>query len=1034
MKLSSTPPYIKYFSFLFFLALFGLNSQSLYAWCIPNCLPGVVQISAGSDCESTIYANQVLSNYQYNCSYQVTVFSPSGAPMGNTVPSYHMNKVLNYSVYSGGTVCMGSLKVIDNHAPIAVCDLSTNVSLGSDGTARVYVSAFDDGSYDNCGLESVKIARKVAGNCPYGVKSDTEFRDYVEVCCNDIYHSPLMIELKATDYAGNTNICWSLLTVEDKLTPTIICPPDITVNCEFEFDPHYLSVFGKVVSNSDDRDLIEINDPNYAPTYVAGIDGIATGACGVTITETNYDNLDCGIGTILRTFSATTQSGMVGSCTQKINFVPIEKFDEKNIIWPDPMHLTSCPDGKTDPSYTGKPTYINQKCSKPLASYKDLVFTIVEDACFKILRRWTVIDCCYFDPNAEPPVGMWTYTQVIKVESIDGPKIENCEPLVIHAKDVIDCSGYVELTNSAMDECTPDSLLKWSYVIEPEPDDLDYIIGQGNDASGYYPFGTHTIIWTVEDLCGNKRVCEQEFTVKDSKQPTPVCYHGLSSVVMPVSGQITLPASVFDANSFDNCTDRKDLEFSYTDELADSLKTFTCDNLDTNFVEIHVFDESGNSDFCKTYIVLRDNYFVCADSLMTFTAGMVTDIHGEPVENVKINYQSEFMPGVYEVSSWFNGYYELEWYGVHSGTDGVVSAYKRDDYLNGVTTLDLLLIQQHILGNTPFRSNTEIIAADINRDGLISVEDLVEGQQLILGKILELRDNDSWLVYPAGKEVFRSAIEDTTFSTETTIKVFEDEIILVNFDAIKVGDVNFSAIGAPKVTSERSISSTDIFYKLDQSELENRFKFYMNSGDRAHSLQFSLELNVEPHQITSVEFDQQLELNWNYNVMNGDDPGTTAVVISVYDEDGFTFSEHAFLEIQLDEEVHYTSAGDIRLIDFPARPEIAMDINHPLSLQLELLTESDVSAAGVQNLVLNTYPNPSGHMQFLEVYSKMEGTAEVKITDALGRLIHSEWVNLVAGNNEFSLESGVFENSGLYFISISDQANGEKSIVKVLRF
>ncbi|MFN8329769.1 MAG: hypothetical protein U0T81_00880 [Saprospiraceae bacterium] len=47
--------------------------------------------------------------------------------------------------------------------------------------------------------------------------------------------------------------------------------------------------------------------------------------------------------------------------------------------------------------------------------YKDEIFTIEPDACFKILRHWTVIDWCQYDPFIDPNVGRWEALQVIKV-------------------------------------------------------------------------------------------------------------------------------------------------------------------------------------------------------------------------------------------------------------------------------------------------------------------------------------------------------------------------------------------------------------------------------------------------------------------------------------------------------------------------------------------------------------------------------------------------------------------------------------------
>lgn len=55
--------------------------------------------------------------------------------------------------------------------------------------------------------------------------------------------------------------------------------------------------------------------------------------------------------------------------------------------------------------------------------------------------------------------------------------------------------------------------------------------------------------------------------------------------------------------------------------------------------------------------------------------------------------------------------------------------------LNGVTTLDLVLVRRHILQITPFTEVRQEIAADITRNGIIDNDDIWEMRMLILGMI-----------------------------------------------------------------------------------------------------------------------------------------------------------------------------------------------------------------------------------------------------------------------------------------------------------
>ena len=57
--------------------------------------------------------------------------------------------------------------------------------------------------------------------------------------------------------------------------------------------------------------------------------------------------------------------------------------------------------------------------------------------------------------------------------------------------------------------------------------------------------------------------------------------------------------------------------------------------------------------------------------------------------------------------------------------DYEVTGGSTEDYLNGISTLDLVLIQRHILGQQLLDSPYKMIAADVNNDDKITAVDLV---------------------------------------------------------------------------------------------------------------------------------------------------------------------------------------------------------------------------------------------------------------------------------------------------------------------
>ncbi len=104
----------------------------------------------------------------------------------------------------------------------------------------------------------------------------------------------------------------------------------------------------------------------------------------------------------------------------------------------------------------------------------------------------------------------------------------------------------------------------------------------------------------------------------------------------------------------------------------------------------------------------------------------------------------------------------------------------RNDDLNGVSTLDRVLIIRNILGIQGFTSPLQSIAADVDGDGSISVFDIVLINNLILGRTN--RFNESYRV---------RTVEDISNDTYIINDLNEDKADL-NFYTIKIGDVNGS--------------------------------------------------------------------------------------------------------------------------------------------------------------------------------------------------------------------------------------------------
>ena len=123
---------------------------------------------------------------------------------------------------------------------------------------------------------------------------------------------------------------------------------------------------------------------------------------------------------------------------------------------------------------------------------------------------------------------------------------------------------------------------------------------------------------------------------------------------------------------------------------------------------------------------------------------------------------------------------------------------KEDNHVNGVSSLDIVLMSRHILGLAPFNNPNQYIAMDTNKSGSITAFDLIQIRRLILGLETVFPNNEAWrfiekgrlanLIFnQAGNPEYAGNINDL-FSLENG-----DNNTILNFIAIKVGDANGNA-------------------------------------------------------------------------------------------------------------------------------------------------------------------------------------------------------------------------------------------------
>ncbi len=116
-------------------------------------------------------------------------------------------------------------------------------------------------------------------------------------------------------------------------------------------------------------------------------------------------------------------------------------------------------------------------------------------------------------------------------------------------------------------------------------------------------------------------------------------------------------------------------------------------------------------------------------SRFPFILGLVQGFNGAWVSmpGVTVNISGPSCSSTSITNSWANFNYFIG-----TSCPGPMCMTYNTPAINGVSTFDLVLVQRHILGITPFTTAQQYLAADANRSGTITGIDLVEIRKIIL--------------------------------------------------------------------------------------------------------------------------------------------------------------------------------------------------------------------------------------------------------------------------------------------------------------
>ncbi|MBK7341087.1 MAG: T9SS type A sorting domain-containing protein [Saprospiraceae bacterium] len=823
------------------------------------------------------------------------------------------------------------------------------------------------------------------------------------------------------------------------------------------------------------NNLYDVNHPDNKYDIVWGYDGYSIAACEIMPSIEVEDRRQCGEGKVLRHFLVRGPNNILIKSTQTIWVVNCDPFfvngndycdTEDDLIWDCDLNeviLQGCGANLSpDNPVLGRPSVdprSHSACALISIDYSDEKFDIAENACFKILRTWKIVDWCQYDPLVDTEKGRWEIVQVIKVRDTISPDghvvLGDCEP-AFKQNGRSTCSGHLTINVDASDTCTVTGDIFYEYKLDLYNDGIfEYGVGtlsrnqynrgyhanhsnnpyaddadKAFDASGTYPIGKHRIQFFLEDGCGNIRKIDTVFQVKDCKAPTPYCLNGIITVPMPTTGCVDIWAKDLDRGSYDNCTPNENLRFYFNGDTLkpfirlcceDFIKAKAANNIYVD-VEVYVMDLEGNSDFCKTVINVQDNNDICPDPtsnnvVITGFTKTQSDASIHPVQ-LELYENSNLLQSIINKKQGDYAFTALNY-----SDNYYVKANKNDDPLNGVTTADIVKIQKHILGKESLNSPYLLIAADVNNTKTITASDLSEIRKLILGAIPQFQKSPSWKFMP----------EKTDFPDPTNPYDFvsEQKVNLINFQGdakfrgIKMGDLNYSAL-PNGFTNAYSRSIVGLKMGIENVSLASgsahQIPVYAVGNATLNSVQFTLEWDNQVIDVKSFigeKFElQEQNINLEFHSSGLATMSWNSVEPLKLKSGDILF----YIDMQSKISGDLISAG-LNASDKITLRETSDENNEIGSVQINYLFDNQ-DGKNIDFSLKQNIPNPFDQSTQIEFIISIETTALLEVYNSTGQIVFRKPIEAVKGSNIVNLDKDLFASVGLYYYRLQV---GEKS-------
>ena len=934
------------------------------------------------------------------------------------------------------------ISVGDQIGPVCIIDDEYVTSIQSAGDVkRISAESLDEGSYDACSPVNLWIRR---------LESESEWGEYIYVDCQDAgdyLDVQLMVEAD-----GQSTVCSSRILVEDIQMPVcrntdtlviycndipmnaenlwidsvIMSQIDLEIGCNFSINPNYktegeidncgrgiinrfFTLFNQNNGLGDTcQAVIEIR-PQWEYQIKFPADTILH-CVSEPLKELEIENTGCG----LITYSSNSEvlEGGQGCSLIRKSYKVINWCTYSDSLNAQPIEV-----GRFDLDENGLADGTLWKIKRNPSTDSDEISV----QSFSLEDLSIVQQSMEEDSYLDAGTGFFQYLQIISIVDTTAPEIVMLSDSIIpsYSGEEEDCLTSVELVFRVSETC---GIERGNIEIRNLWLDGEKVsnnmISEDSDTENLYHWKieglalkSYQIEMEVSDRCGNLSRLEQELIVKDLKGPAPLCIEGLSvSLSQDQTAIVFADDFVLNSPIFDCTGDSKDYSIVFLKNEDGKVKSreeilqnqnrtllVGCGNVGLNEIAIIASDKSSepNKDYCITTVRVLDGNGTCeTNAEKRDISGVIRTADFKPVSGIEVILfkHEESIKTTKTVSSGeftFSNISEQESY-------KVVPQSNSQDFLRGISTLDLVLMSRHILGIDPIKDPYNLIAADVNNSGSVTTLDVVILRQNLLLQRFDFAGNPSWR-FIAGDKILESgnSILENSWSEHLEIDGKTSMDYSANFTAVKMGDVNGSAFQSVEARTNKSFPLT----------FEDRF---IEKGER-----YNLEILV------SSDF---------WNDMEGFQCGILFSGITIEDVYSEHIANHDFaihkdslllVSAQKSKSVLWNHEN-IPLFQFSIIAEKSGFLKDFIKIDKTVLNPEAYSKNfeqwGIEirpqfsdpSELKTIYPVPFVNELNIPFYANQSGRGELLITDWSGRTIFQKDINLDRGDNFLRISRNEF--------------------------